>query len=647
MKISILIQKLKDNPDQMLNQLDNKGIDKLIKHLSESYYNKGISLVSDQLFDYVKEYAEDKFKLIVDVGAPIKAKQKVKLPLYMGSLDKIKPDSDTLQKWLKEYKGSYVLSYKLDGISALLQKVDDKLKLYTRGDGKYGQDITLVIPHINFGATPNKILESLNNNDCIRGELIMTKKNFEKLNKNNEWANARNTVAGVINTKIPDKTLLSLIDFVGYWVLEPPMKQSDQLNYIIKNKINCVEWLERKVISVDILSEMFISGRDNHDYEIDGVVVLDNSQAYPLISGENPKYGFAFKQVLTNQIAETTVLDVLWEVSKDMYIKPKIKITPVNLVGSTIQYATANNAKFVYDNKLGPGSRIRIIKSGDIIPKIMEILSPSDNKKPKMPDIKYEWNDTEVDIIATNLTSELEDKVQVKKLTYFFKTLNIKFMGEGTIEKFVNNKYDDLWKILTADKTKLEEIEGFGEKAIENIYNAIDEGLQNRTLAELMSASQLLGRGIGVKKFTLITDVYPNILELYEEHDDISELINNISGFDEKTTDKILEGMDDFIDFMKKLTKIKPNILVTKRKKLSKKEQKECKYNNITIVFTGFRDKEAQKKLEECGCKVTDSVSKNTDLVVAIDPDETSGKITKAKSLGIRIISREEFIKNL
>ena len=642
MKIDLIIKNLKDDPNKMLDLLDDKGIDKLIKYLSDSYYNKNISIVSDQLFDYIKEYAENKFNIKIEVGAPIKAKQKIKLPLYMGSLDKIKPDMDTLDKWLKEYNGPYILSYKLDGISALLQKKNDKLILFTRGDGEYGQDITKILPYINLGNKLQKILETLNENDCIRGELIMTKKNFEKINKNNEWANARNTVGGIINTKNPDKELLSLINFVAYWVLEPPMKQSDQLKYIIQNKINCVESLERKNISIEILSEMFVNGRNNHDYEIDGIVVLDNSKAYSLISGENPKYGFAFKQVLTNQIAETTIIDVLWEVSKDMYIKPKIQISPVNLVGSTIQFATANNAKFVFDNKLGPGSRIKIIKSGDIIPKIMEILTPSDNKKPKMPNIKYEWNESGVDIIATNLTSELEDKVQVKKLVFFFKTLNIKFMGEGTIEKFVNNGYNDLWKILKASKYDLIKIDGFGKKAINNIYDAINEGLQNRKLAELMSASQLLGRGIGVKKFTLITDVYPNILELYETDDNISDLINNISGFDNKTTDKILEGMDEFIDFINKLKILYPNVIEIKQiKKLSKKNDK-CIYSNLTIVFTGFRDKVLQEKLENCNCKITDSVSKNTDLVIALNPNEKSSKITKANALGIKVISKDQ-----
>jgi len=522
--------------------------------------------------------------------------------------------------------------------------------------------------------------KNLADGDAIRGELIMSKTNFKKIA--DQMANSRNAVSGIINTKIPDPEMLGLVDFVPYWVLSPSMKQSDQMKYIEKLKFTTkhVEYMVKPKITTEFLSNMLLSARKEYKYDIDGIVVIDDSKFYPIIPGTNPDYGFAFKQVLTDQIAESTVVDVIWEISKDMYIKPKIKIDTIELLGSEISYATAFNAKYIVDNVIGPGSKVKIIKSGDVIPYIMEILSKSDTGKPKMPTFEYEWNETEVDIIAVNLDDENMNKLIVKKLTYFFTTLDIKFMGSGTIEKFVAHGYDDLWKILKAgndskDIDKIKKIDGLGAKSVDKIYQSIDEGLTERKLHDIMGASQIFGRGIGSRKFKLITDIYPNIISIFktEGKDHTVSLINAITGFDVKSTNKIVDSMDAFIEYLKQLTKIKPNII--KEENVKDKEKEKNKTNNIpdseskskskstststssnkinqysgkTIVFTGFRDKELEDKLEASGAKITTSISKNTNILVANDPGESSSKINKAKELtNIQIMSKDEFIKSI
>ena len=645
MKIKELIKEVINEPDK-LNQLEQSDYDKFIKYLQDSYYNKNIGLVSDKLFDYIKEHYENKFKIKVNVGAPI-LKSKVKLPYYMGSLDKIKPAMSEFNKWLLKYSGPYILSYKLDGISALIQKVNDRFYMYTRGDGIYGQDISHVIKHININTS------LLKNNDAIRGELIISKKNFEKIK--DKMANARNAVSGIINTKKPDPEMLKLIDFVAYWVMEPEMKQSEQMKYLKKKEMNAVDFIQVKQMTTDFLSEMLTKGRKDFRYEIDGVVVIDDSKIYDKINGENPDYGFAFKQVLTDQIAETTVIDVLWEISKDGYIKPKIKIDTVELLGSEITYATAFNAKYIFDNNIGPGSVIKIIKSGDVIPYIHEISSPSETGKPKMPTMKYEWNETGVDIIAIELDEENMNKMIIKKLLYFFETLDIKFMGEGMITKFVDNGYDDLWKILSANKDKLHNIEGLGKKSVDKIYESIINGIKDRELCDLMAASQIFGRGIGSKKFKLITDIHPEIINIFNKkgYEDTLILINNIQGFENKTSTKIVDNIKSFETWLNKLIKLKPDALkknnlsndLLNNDELKKYSDKIKDYSNKTIVFTGFRDKEIESILEKIGTKITNSISKNTDILIASDPSESSGKVTKAKELNIKIISKDQFYK--
>ncbi len=663
MKVSKIIEELKKDPDEMLNSLEKDGLKKVIDYLSDKYYNKNESLVSDQLFDYIKDHYEKNYNEKIQVGAPIASNSngKTKLPYYMGSLDKIKPSTGTFNKWIGDYPGPYVISYKLDGISAMIYKKAGKVYMYTRGNGIEGQDISHCIEPM--GINTSKLLDG----DAIRGELIMSKDNFKKIA--DKMANARNAVSGIVNTKKPDPKMLKLVEFVTYWVLYPEFKTSGQLKYIKTKQFvpSCVDYIEKKNISIDELSDMLIKARSNYKYEIDGIVVIDDSKFYPQDVGSNPAWGFAFKQVLTDQIAESTVVDVIWEISKDKYIKPKIKINTVELLGSEITYATAFNAKFIVDNVIGPGAIVKIIKSGDVIPYIQEIVKQSDSGKPKMPSVKYEWNETEVDIIATELDKENMNKIIVKKLCFFFETLDIKFMAEGTIQKFVDNGYDDLPKILKADKTKLSKIDGLGSKLIDKIYESVSNGLTGRRLHEIMAASQVFGRGIGVKKFKAITDDYPNIIDIYKVYgkDHITKLINGINGFETKTTTKIVDNFDEFILFFNNLLKIKPDLIkVDKAEKHDKdvktdKSDKSDKTNKSdtdkkvsnklkdfigkTIVFTGFRDKEIEKQLEDLGSKITSSVSKNTDYVIAADTNEESNKVVKAKDLGIKLLSKDEF----
>jgi DNA ligase (NAD+) len=647
MKIKEFIKEIIENLSK-LDELDEEEYSKLIKYLQKAYFNKNISLVSDKLFDYMKENYETKFKKkIIDVGAPIK-KNKIKLPHYMGSLDKIKPAMSEFTKWVSKYSGPYVLSYKLDGISALVHKIDNKIFMYTRGNGVYGQDISHVLEHININTS------LLKNNDAIRGELIISKKNFEIIK--DKMANARNAVSGIINTKNPDKEMLKLIDYVAYWVIEPELKQSEQMKYIKKKDINMVDYINIKQMTVDFLSEMLIKGRKEYKYEIDGVVVIDDSKIYTQIEGENPDYGFAFKQVLTDQIAETIVVDVLWDISKDGYLKPKIKIETVELLGSEINYATAFNAKYIYDNNIGPGSVIKIIKSGDVIPYIYEIKTPSESGKPKMPSIKYKWNETNVDIIAQDLDEENMIKIIIKKLLYFFESLDIKFMGEGMITKFVEAGYDDLWKILSADKDKLSNIDGLGNKSVNKIYESINDGIKNRYIYDLMAASQIFGRGIGAKKFKLIIDIYPNIIEIFnkEGYENALKLINSVNGFEKKTSIKVVDNLKSFETWLNNLLKIKKDALFKINKnvnslendtELKKYSEKIKEYINKTIVFTGFRDKDVEIILEKLGTKITNSISKNTDILIASNPDENTAKINKAKELNVKIISKEQFYK--
>ena len=177
-------------------------------------------------------------------------------------------------------------------------------------------------------------------------------------------------------------------------------------------------------MSYEDLSEYFKDRRKNSDYLIDGIIV-NNNQKHKRTKKGNPKYAFAFKDVLEVQMAFATIKNIEWNASKDGYLNPVVNLEPVELGGVTIKRVTAYNAKFVKDNSLGKGAIVKIIRSGDVIPYIMGVISPSKDGKWQQPPLdvgKWKWTNSGVDI-------ELEDKsnnknVMIKELVNFSKTFS-------------------------------------------------------------------------------------------------------------------------------------------------------------------------------------------------------------------------------
>ncbi len=634
------IKKILDSPYDYANKI---AIDKLVdilKKLAFHYYNTSEELVPDEIYDVLRSVLEErdpKNKFITQVGAPVAIKDVVKLPYVMASLDKIKPSTNTLDSWKQKYLGPYVVSDKLDGVSGLLVKKGSTVKLYTRGDGQYGQDITHLIPYI----ITKKSLSTVPDNVAIRGEIIISKSNFKKVDK--QFKNARNAVAGLVNSKHYSVDLAKITEFIGYTVLSPKYTAKEQMEHMEEWKFPLVTYKNAKAsdLTNDLLSKYLIERREASKYEIDGIVVVDSTKAYDLTQ-DNPEYAFAFKTILTDQIAEATVLDVMWQASKYGYLKPRIRIKPIDISGVTIEYATAFNAKYVNDNKLGPGAIIKLVRSGDVIPHILEVTKPSANGKAKMPDIPFKWTETGVDIIVQDIHGEAKNMIIIKQLTSFFRVLDVKYISEGIITKLVEHGYDSVVKIVQADEKDLITIEGVGTKLVTKIFDNIDQAFKTVTLSQLMTASNKFGRGLGVKKFNTILKTYPNILTEKLDKKALKQNIIKLEGFDDITATQFVEGFDDFKKFFYGLEKA-VDLTHLKKKVTIKKSKKKGKLEGMKIVFTGFRNGDLEDYINEEGGSVTGTVSKNTDIVIYADT--SSSKYTKAKELNIKLMTYDEFTK--
>ena len=634
-----------------VKEISNKKLEKILRDLSSVYYNTGDSLVSDEVFDFLKEHLEKidpSNEFLNEVGAPIDSKEKVKLPYPMGSLDKIKPETKELDKWKIDYKGPYVVSDKLDGISAQLYITKDEVKLYTRGDGEYGQDISYLVEYLIYSNKIDKIKKNSKLPISIRGELIISKKNFDKVK--DKFKNARNAVAGFVNAKKVDKTLSKIVEFIGYTVINPEMKTEDQMSYLksfepLKKIVEYKVYTQDKLTN-DNLSKYLEERRKSSEFEVDGIVVYDSSRSYQHSEG-NPEHGFAFKSILSDQFAEALVVDVIWEASMDGYLKPKVQINPINLVGVTITFATAFHAKFVEENKLGPGAIIKIIRSGDVIPHILEVIKPSTSGKPKMPSTEYVWDKNHVNILIKNINkSEYTDTIKAKKMDYFFSVLDVKNISLGILTKLVENGYDNIIKILESDRHELSKIEGLGKKMIDKIFDNIDEVMSSVSLEKLMAGSHVFGTGIGERKIKQIIREIPNILEIKTKKE-LKEEVLKLEGFSDITADKFVDNLDKFKIFYKQLKNIYDLDYI--EEELKEKEENEDENKDLfadqKIVFTGFRDKNLEDIIEIMGGKVSTSVSSKTTLIVYADNEQNSSKLEKAKKLGIKTISKSEFLK--
>ena len=622
-----------------LKKLSEAELTELFKKANTSYHCESIPIMTDNQYDILREYILDKYpdnQPAKDGHADCEInieRNKVKLPYELWSMDKIKPDTGAINKWIKTYKGPYTISAKLDGMSALYSTEGGNFKLYTRGKGTIGYDISYFIPYLKLPQDKDI---------TIRGELIISKENFKKYEKqktksNREIANARNLVAGIINSKTVDTQKIKDVDFVAYEVIKPSLKPSNQMELLEKINVDCVINKNIDKIDNEILSKTLIEWRDSYKYEIDGIIVV-NDEIYPRPKG-NPDYAFAFKMVLSDQKAEAKVLDILWSPTKDGYLAPRVQIEPVKLRGSTINFVTGKNAEFIETNKIGIGAIILLQKAGDVIPEIDKVIQPA--PEALFPNEPYQWNESHKEIMLIN--KDDSEEVLERKITTFFKALEVEGLGPGNIHRIISSGFRSVPAILAMTQEDFLKVDGFKKKLAEKIYNNIKKQINKSSLINLMVGSNIWGRNFGEKRFETIIEAIPNILTLEKSNDEKIKMLNKVDGIAIKTSTTFVEHIPDFIKFLT-TSNLLDKLIIDTKKKTTSIEKHEL--NDKKIVTSGFRfDKEMIEKLNKFNIKIQDTINKQTSLLIVKDKDEESGKINTAKEKNITILTRDEFLK--
>jgi DNA ligase (NAD+) len=346
----------------------------------------------------------------------------------------------------------------------------------------------------------------------------------------------------------------------------------------------------------------------------------------------NPVFARAWKG-FEGQKAITTIKNISYQVSKHGLLKPVAHLEPVELDGVTVSNVTLINAKFIKNNHIGIGSEVVIIRSGQVIPKVIEVIKAKDALIPdKCPSCNQNviWNENEVELVCRNHNKCPEQRIQ--KIVAFFSIMEVENLREGIIRQLFQSGYNSIEKILKMSRDDFAALENFKEKRATVIFNSIHSKMKDVALEKIMHASSLF-EGLGSKKL-----VFLNIYDNKTKKPNIEEIVA-IDGFSDRSAEVFINNFDAFWEFVKDLP-----IKIADRKK---RKASGRKLKSVNVCFSGFRNKDLESLLENNGGTVSSSVTKNTSHLVIKKRGSGSSKEKKAKHLGIKIFELDEFEKYL
>jgi DNA ligase (NAD+) len=575
------------------------------------------------------------------VGAPPATGDEVLLPIPLPSLSKIKAADDTLTKWLsRNLAKHYHVSNKLDGCSALW--IPATRKLYTRGDGVKGRDISHLAPHFTgFPAAAGA------DTTAVRGELIMFAASpaipADKI--------ARNVVAGALNRKEVDKALFAEIRFVAYELIvsgpqQPSPMDSTKLLYAAGYETAHVVLIPATKMTETYLSALFTHSEAASRYQIDGVVVAPNLPRVPqprLRKGQalNPTDCVAWKTRQVATTARTTVRSVEWNISMTGYLIPRVLFDPVVLSGATISAATGLHGRWIYENKVGPGASIEIRRAGDVIPQIIAVHA-SAPAGPSMPQEMGGWQwmgaaETAVHIGPTAATDPAA--ANKARLSHALAELGAENVGPGIVAKLYAAGFTTLKAIYAASVSELAaRVEGVKAASAERIWNGLRAKQGTWTEVTLMYASCTMPRGVGHSKLTPLLAMNPDPATWSAA----AFKMSRPAGLSDKTIDEIVAAVPAYLAWRLAAAPQVQALQVQALQAVAPVAAAAAapSVHSKVIVFTGGRDKTLEAALQAAGHQVADAVTKKTTHIAYPDgPEPSSTKITKAREMGIAILS--------
>ncbi len=552
------------------------------------------------------------------------------------------------------YNPEYVCEYKIDGLSvSLLYKNGKLVKGVTRGDGVTGEDITHNVKTIKV--IPLNLKKPIDIE--VRGEIFMNKKTLEKINKEREkeglplLQNVRNAAAGSIRQLDSKVTAKRELDNFIYYLPEPEKynikTHMDALNFMesLGFKVNPTNKIVKDIDGIIKFIEDITKKRDTLPYEIDGVVIKVNDikmQEKLGYTSKYPKWATAYK--FPAQEVLTKLKDIIFTVGRTGRITPNAVLEPVIVMGSTISRATLHNEDYVLSKGLMIGDIVSIRKAGDVIPEVVEakIMRRKGDEKPfkmihdcPMCHEPIKKLDGQVDYYCTN---PLCPKRNIEGIIHFVSrdALNIEGLGDEIVEELYNlgfiKSITDLFS-LKDKKEQIMQFDGYGEKSVNKIIENIEKS-KNSSLERLLYGLGI--KEIGEKTAKLLASTYKNIDNLMNATIEDLESIKDIGSI---TAKSIVLYFNENKELIAKLKEIGMNMDYLGQVK-GINENITGKRFVITGTISDMGRKEIKEILESFGGKVSDAVSKNTDVVIV--GENPGSKYQDAMDLKITIWDEEK-----
>ncbi|GAB7568257.1 NAD-dependent DNA ligase LigA [Gemella sp. Musashino-2025] len=651
--------------DEILKLVD------LLNKYSYEYYVDDNPTVSDTEYDTLYkqlEKLEKKYPEYILENSPTKRVGDVVLEEFQKvthtvpmlslsntfSIDEINDFDGRIRKLIPENKIEYICELKIDGLAISINYENGKLiEAATRGDGMIGENVTENIKTI-FSIP--KILKN-NKTFEVRGEVYLPKKSFELLNNNREkngeqlFANPRNAAAGSLrqlDSKITAKRKLSA--FIYSVVGENDINSQEEALILAKEysfPINTNYKLCKNITEVGDYIKYWEENKDNLPYAIDGIVIKVNSFSSQEIVGytqKSPRWATAYK--FPEEELATKLLDIELSVGRTGIITPVAVLEPINISGSVVSKASLHNKDIIDELDIHIGDMVIVKKAGEIIPKVVRVVKELRNEnslKYEMPNICPSCKEktiTKEDDPFTRCVNPNCPEQNIRKIIHFASrdALNIEGLGDKVVATLYEKKLiQHVIDLYSLTKEKIIDIERMGEKSVDNLLNAIEDS-KNISLDRLIYALGILN--VGKKAGKILAENYGTLLSFSKAT--MEELLE-LQDVGKITAESIIDYFSDEnnLKFISDLIALGINPAYNKEK-----INEDNLFNKKTVVLTGklisLTRNEAKESLERLGAKVTGSVTKNTDLVVA--GEKAGSKLKKAKELNISVISEEEFI---
>jgi DNA ligase (NAD+) len=568
------------------------------------------------------------------VGAPVPAgSPSVMLPVIMGSQEKVRAGEDGLERWMKREavarSKKFVVSEKLDGLSALFVRKEYSTKLYLRGDGVKGVNVSRALTRMN-------VMGEGGADVIVRGELVLGKAATP------EGSVGRALVNGWLHRSMdkeaePPEELRG-VRFVAYQVIQPAgMGRAQQMAWL-RAKGYEVPWfaeVDRAEVTEEVLKK-FLEGRKSAGaYPIDGLVVATDAVPVCLGGGEarNPPDSVAFKMSSDDQKAETTVVEVVWTASRQGIWVPRIRVKEVRIGGAKIQWLSGHNAGFIRDHVLGPGARIVVRRSGDVIPALDEVLAVATGGRGEMPEEGlWKWDERQVQALAT------EDVYPEKVLLHGLQMLEVEGMGAGLVKKLVDAGYETMLLLWKAGAADLGKVIGPGRAA--GLVKSLRASRAAASYSTLLVASNKLPRGVGERK----------LRALFEKEADPRKWGAAEMACPDGWSDESLKGLWRALPAaLAWIDESFPGCTAPLAPLHGVQAQAQAAAQLKYIVFSGVRDKALEQRLLATGSwDIQSAVTSKTDVLVVADGElKESAKTKKAAELGITMQTISEFRSSL